>query len=618
MTAEDLIWAAADATFFTIFVVVLLRDVRVPREPLTDALLFFGAIAFLIVSGTVVSQLGIEAADSLVVARALVGSFLPYLLLRLVEDFAPVPRVVGVGAILAFLAAAISLLVLPRPYSGAHLAGLVGYFLLVQGYCTLRFTQAVQLHTGATQARMRAAAAGSWFLALTVSLTALAILAPRARVEWEGLAAACAFASALGYFFAFAPTRSVRQYWEAPMLRSFLSEMVRLPAQSAVTDITRVVEVATSNALGAPNALLLLWDEGQQRLVSPDPLTSATWEPLEAETAITTRAYRARLPRATANAQRDDPTNAKLYAREGARAILAAPIMVGAGEVCYGVLAVYSDRVPVFTEDDLPLVALLAGELGGFLQRRDFVMRASAIEAREASTRLKDEFLSTAAHDLRTPLTIVVAQGQLLRRHLRSRPDAVDENVAEADRIVREAERMWRMTNNLLDASRLDAGGFVGEREPTDLVALAHEVVATVDSPRHELRVHGDAVVAPVDAERMRQVLQNLVDNAVKFSPAGGEVIVGLSCVGDDVEIRVSDEGIGIPPAELTHIFERFHRGEDTERRGFAGAGVGLFLCKRIVEEHGGRIWAESRHGRGSEFLIRLPQHVPQANAEAD
>lgn len=219
--------------------------------------------------------------------------------------------------------------------------------------------------------------------------------------------------------------------------------------------------------------------------------------------------------------------------------------------------------------------------------------------------RLKDEFLSAAAHDLRTPLTIVMAQAQLLQRHLRTRPEAVDANLEESDRLVRETQRMWRMTDTILDASRLDSHSFIGECLPMDLVALAQDVVAGLDLSQHTVRVDGSAVVAAVDAERMRQVLQNLVTNAQKFSPSGGEIVVGLRSMSDEVEIRVSDQGIGIPASDLEHIFERFYRGSEVSKR-FSGMGIGLFLCKRIVEEHRGHIWAES-DGHGSEIVVRLP-----------
>ncbi len=223
--------------------------------------------------------------------------------------------------------------------------------------------------------------------------------------------------------------------------------------------------------------------------------------------------------------------------------------------------------------------------------------------------RLKDEFLSAAAHDLRTPLTIVLAQAQLLQRHLRTRPEATEANLEEADRLVRETERMWRMTDTILDASRIDSHSILGECAPTDLVPLAHDVVDGVDSAQHTVRVEGAAVaavvVAAVDADRMRQVLQNLVTNALKFSPSGGEIVVGLRSLWGEVEIRVSDQGIGIPALDLEHIFERFYRGSEVSKR-FSGMGIGLFLCKRIVEEHRGHIWAES-DGQGSTLIVRLP-----------
>ncbi len=198
-----------------------------------------------------------------------------------------------------------------------------------------------------------------------------------------------------------------------------------------------------------------------------------------------------------------------------------------------------------------------------------------------------------------------MAQAQLLQRHLRNRPEAVDANLEDADRLVRKTQRMWRMTDTILDASRLESHSFIDECLPMNLVALAQDVVEGLDLSQHTVRVDGTAVVAAVDAERMRQVLQNLVTNALKFSPSGGEIVVALRSLSDDVEIRVSDQGIGIPTSDLEHIFERFYRGSEVSRR-FSGMGIGLFLCKRIVEEHRGHIWAES-DGQGSTLIVRLP-----------
>jgi signal transduction histidine kinase len=228
------------------------------------------------------------------------------------------------------------------------------------------------------------------------------------------------------------------------------------------------------------------------------------------------------------------------------------------------------------------------------------------VRAQQEVAQLKEEFLAAAAHDLRTPLTIMLGQAQLLQRRLRLRPEApVDRD--GIDRIVNEARRLRQMTEDLLDISQLEEGsGFLGERSSLDVVAIAQEVAASAQSAYHVVRVEGEDVPAFVDRNRVLQVLANLVENAIKFSPGGGEVVITAMRDAGGAHVVVSDQGIGIPPGDLDVIFQRFRRGSSEQLRRYAGTGIGLYLCKRIVEEHGGRIWAES-DGKGSQLHVRLP-----------
>ncbi|MFA7249995.1 MAG: HAMP domain-containing sensor histidine kinase [Dehalococcoidia bacterium] len=595
-----------------IFAIVLARALRHPEPAVIDTVVFFGAVVFLVATG--VAQLFVtpqgQGAIVLSVVRGTVALSLPYLLLRLVDDFALVPLVVRSLAIAGGVMGIASLVVFPPPYSVPHVLLLVAYFVVLQSYNTVRFIGAVGAHVGVTRARMRAAAWGSGCLALALLFAGAAAAAPAWQGLWTNLVAVGGAGCGLGYFLAFAPPRSFLRYWEAPAIRDFLASMVRLPAQDPILRIEEVVERATAAAMGAPNVLMMLWDEERQRLVAPRLAEDDAQRAPQPELTVASRVFRDRRPLAVLDTIASDPANAEVYRRLGATAVLAAPIMVDSGDRCYGVLSAFADRASVFSADELPLLSLLARHLGGFLQRREFVMNMRDLEARETATRMKDEFLSAAAHDLRTPLTVVLGLAQLLQRHLRTRPEAIEANLEEAERLTEAAQRMWRMTDEVLDASRLEAGEFTGERRRTDLVVLARDVVSTIPSPRHRLEVDGVRVEAEVDADAMRHVFQNLVDNAVKFSPAGGEVRVALRSVADEVEVRVTDRGIGVPPHDLQHLFDRFYRGGEVGRRGFGGMGIGLFLCKRIVEEHGGRIWAESRLGTGSEFVLRLPTGV--------
>jgi signal transduction histidine kinase len=175
---------------------------------------------------------------------------------------------------------------------------------------------------------------------------------------------------------------------------------------------------------------------------------------------------------------------------------------------------------------------------------------------------------------------------------------------------------MRSLVKGQLDASRWESSGFVGERAATDLAELAEAAAAVVDSPRHDVRVDvAGPVMVDLDVARMRQVLQNLLENAVKYSPNGGSVTVRVRAEGGEAHLSVSDEGIGIPESSLPAIFERFNRGALTSDRTIGGMGLGLFLSKRIVDGHQGRIWAESTPGVGSTFHVALPLTVERSPA---
>jgi PAS domain S-box-containing protein len=223
---------------------------------------------------------------------------------------------------------------------------------------------------------------------------------------------------------------------------------------------------------------------------------------------------------------------------------------------------------------------------------------------------LQAEFLATASHELRTPLAAVYGAAQTLRRH----DFALDESGRERfiSLIVDESERLGRIVNQILLASQLDIGrlDLVAEtfdaRELLDRVA---EATRTHIPPHLQLRVATGDAVPPVaaDKDRVRQILVNLVENAIKYSPDGGTIELGVESIEGLVLFRVLDEGLGIPPDEQPRIFEKFYRLDPGMTRGIGGTGLGLYICSELVERMGGRIWVESREGRGSAFYFELP-----------
>lgn len=256
---------------------------------------------------------------------------------------------------------------------------------------------------------------------------------------------------------------------------------------------------------------------------------------------------------------------------------------------------------------------------GGRLQSIIGIVR-DITRFREADA-LKATFISVVSHELKTPVAIIRGYAETLQRpEARRNPKLVDELLEE---IVEEADRLSTLVDDLLDASRLEAGGLsFTEVESVDLVAIAREVVEryAAQAPEHDLILDFPENFPTVDGDpaRLEQVLDNLVSNAIKYSPQGGEVRVKGSFSPAEVTIAVQDEGVGIPIDEQRRIFERFYRVEGPETRGVSGTGLGLYLIRAIVEAHGGNIRVNSRLGEGATFYVTLPRQTGLALWEND
>ncbi|MDP9372425.1 MAG: PAS domain-containing sensor histidine kinase [Chloroflexota bacterium] len=241
------------------------------------------------------------------------------------------------------------------------------------------------------------------------------------------------------------------------------------------------------------------------------------------------------------------------------------------------------------------------------------------VTAERAAVRARDRLLSVASHELKTPLTSIKGFAQLLQRDL-ARPEGrvTDRGRHHLAALLHQLDRLTGLVNELLDVTRLEADELELRRERCDLVALAAEAVEHANlrlaatraghaRPRVALDTSQASLVGHWDPGRLDQALTNLLDNAIKFSPAGGRVRVAVREGAGWAQLTVADEGIGIPVAELANLFKPFARAGNVTGQGYSGFGLGLYIARRIVERHGGRIWAESVEGRGSAFHLRLP-----------
>jgi CheY-like chemotaxis protein len=224
----------------------------------------------------------------------------------------------------------------------------------------------------------------------------------------------------------------------------------------------------------------------------------------------------------------------------------------------------------------------------------------------EDAVRSRDAVLSVVAHDLRNPLNIIaLAAGTVLA-------NVQDSTLRRSmERIVRSAQRADRMISDLLTSSAIETGRFVIDTRPVETAEL---ILSAIES-QYTLAAAASVIVAPdlspklppmeADEERMMDVLENLIGNAIKFTAPGGAITVGASHTDDQITVWVKDSGSGIAPEQLPYIFDRFWQAKEKERRGI---GLGLSICKGTVEAHGGRIWAESTLGVGTTLIFTVPQ----------
>jgi signal transduction histidine kinase len=245
---------------------------------------------------------------------------------------------------------------------------------------------------------------------------------------------------------------------------------------------------------------------------------------------------------------------------------------------------------------------------GGVIVFRD-------VTAERLVERFKNEMFSIASHDLKTPATVIKVQAQFLKRRFNAGNAARDDMEEGLTMIADQADRLSKLLNSLLDLSRIEAGRLELDLAPIDLrgilISMARALQATSDL--HLIEVHAPlGVIGHWDQRRIEEVVQNLLNNAVKYSPLGGRVDVRLLGGDDLATVTVTDSGIGLAPEDAPHVFERFYRGK-TDRR-LEGTGLGLYICDAIVTAHGGRIWAESNGiGQGTTFAFSLPLNAANA-----
>ncbi|MEK7850242.1 MAG: ATP-binding protein [Deltaproteobacteria bacterium] len=265
-----------------------------------------------------------------------------------------------------------------------------------------------------------------------------------------------------------------------------------------------------------------------------------------------------------------------------------------------------------FTEREANLCRMIAGSSANAMKNASLFEKLEEANKRLAELgRLKSSFIAMAAHELKTPLSIINGYMEMLLE------GPLETQQADMLTLALESSTgLARIVDEMLDISVIESGQHPLDIEEYDMVEVIKWVISLMDA---EFGKKGIKVVAPTgknigffDRKRVRQVLINLLRNAAKFTSSGGEVAVSVEDIESELKVTVTDTGKGIPKNELDRVFDEFYRGEGGEE----GTGLGLSICKRIVEIHGGRIWAESKEGKGSSFHFTLPKKMEDLNED--
>ncbi len=604
MSADALISLLAEGSFVLLAVITFLRMVLRPRRVKVHTAAFFGMVGVIVLVSWASALGWIEESRPLSILTVSLLLALPYPLLGLADDFTGVPAPIKRATEAALAASLVGVAALGEELPGWFVIVVVAYFVGTVTYASWQFTRAAATMRSVSRLRMSLAALGSLALGGVLLLAGV-----QAFVESSVLGAIgnlFAATAGLSYYVGFAMPAWLKRSVHASQLQRFLSRSL-----SAAPEIYRTgagleaIEAAVADAMGTPDGRIVLWDEGSDEMRVPT-MGDIGPAPSNPRSTVVYRVFETQEPYFTEDAGAEDPDNADQYTGEWAKLVLlAAPITLD--DRRFGVLTAFGGLPPFIHDDDLGLLQVMAAQVAVILRNAELLGELTQAQSREEAARLMTEFFAAVAHDLKTPLTTILGQGQRIQRQMK-RTQPVDPQAV--DHIVAQALHMRRLVEDILDDTR-DRAQYTSEHVATDLLQIAEEVARLAPVGLHQITVDGDRAVVFADQERIRQVLTNLVENAVKYSPDGGPISIRVGDKGDCATLTVTDQGIGIPPGDLETIFERFSRGSREPDRRFSGLGLGLYTCRRIVLEHGGEIEVTSRLGAGSTFTVHLPAGAP-------
>jgi signal transduction histidine kinase/CheY-like chemotaxis protein len=607
-----------EAAFGVVFVGTLIDYLR-RRDPLArEVALSFAGLAGLFVI-EVVERLGVDVPAVVSLAAFMVLLAQPVFALRLLDRIRVVPRLLLPFAYVVTAVTLLPFFLLPResPLVLPLALTAFGMFIVLDGIAAVLFAYEARRRRGAARARLAIAGAATGLLALAifVLIGSVAVQGRGAAAQDSGTylpALLIALAAAIGYFVAFLPPAVLRRSWQVGASYRLGHRLLETadaadPGQAWQRYVELAMELTGAHAgvvRGADASVRAAVGFADPPRLAPDSIAHLlAGPPLPVD--ITPEAVGRPWVEIAASVGARYMTVVRIDRRAPAQPAL---------------LLLYNRRRNLFGEDDRELLLSLGTQASILAERAALAADLQAMneELRSASA-AKSDFLASMSHELRTPLNAIIGFSDLMRTEERT-GDRLAVPAEWVEHVAGAGQHLLDLINDVLDLAKVEAGRLDLELQAFDADAAVAEWVGGVrplaDRKAIRLRIVGSAGTIRADRGRLRQVVYNLLSNALKFTPPFGEVRLELERRADQVVLAVADTGIGIAQEDQELVFEEFRQVGDPGQRQ-PGTGLGLALTRRLVEAHGGTVRVESEEGNGSRFVVELPQAESATQAAA-
>lgn len=605
MTVSALLELVTRWSFVVLGALTIADYLRHRERDRLDIALMFASLGGTILLQDVLKLLGAESRWTQAVTSILILAQ-PYLLLRLVDHFRPLPRFIRFLSLAGFAASALLVASIPEPRPAAATLFIIAYFGMVESYAAVAFIRGAVRTEGVSHTRLTLIAWGSGLLATAIFLAGVQVWRP----SYEPATAPFVFLLALGcggcYYLGFAPPVRLRRAWRLTELHRFLQRVTRLPITERTAEaLFQLCLTAGRMTAGLAQAALLPDPDGQALVVRTSSHSALTHVRFGPDATALWGVWNTREPALIRSRAQLDAGLADVAARVGANAAYLVPIATP--ESPRGLLLVLLHRVPLFSKEHTDLLMLLAEQAALVLEHAALVdEQRTLINRLEATNHELEAFSYSVSHDLRTPLRGIDGFSQALLEDYKDRLDA--QGVDYLHRVRAASQRMALLIDDLLQLSRLTRAPL--RNEQVNLSAMAAAIASDLQDANSQRRVTfriADGIVVHGDPRLLRLALTNFLNNAWKFTARHAQAVIefGVTNHNGTPAYYVRDDGAGFDMAYADKLFGAFQRLHPAAE--FEGTGIGLATVQRIIHRHGGRVWAEGEVEKGATFYFTLP-----------